>query len=80
MKGNSIKPFESVRAILCGSENIYKPQRRLLKDVFKGRVYSWYGHSEQVSLAGECEKSSYYHIFPEYGITELIGQRFRNFL
>ena len=24
-------------------------------------------------LAGECEKSTYYHIFPEYGIVELIG-------
>lgn len=73
MKENSIKPFDSVKAILCGSENIYEPQRRLLEDVLKCRVYSWYGHSEQTVLAGECERSSYYHIFPEYGIVELIG-------
>jgi len=74
MKENSITAFESVIAILCGSENIYEPQRRLLEDGFKCRVYSWYGHTEQAVLAGECEKSRYYHIFPEYGIVELIGK------
>ncbi|PKL54854.1 MAG: CoF synthetase, partial [Methanomicrobiales archaeon HGW-Methanomicrobiales-6] len=35
--------------------------------------FSWYGNSEQTVLAGECEESTRYHIFPEYGIVELIG-------
>lgn len=73
MKENDIKPFPSVKAMLCGSENLYPSQHELLEDVFKCRVYSWYGHAEQAVLAGECEKSTYYHIFPEYGIMELIG-------
>ncbi|NMA10746.1 MAG: phenylacetate--CoA ligase family protein, partial [Methanomicrobiales archaeon] len=38
------------------------------------RVFSWYGNSEQTVLAGECEESTHYHIFPEYGIVELIGR------
>lgn len=74
MKKNNIKKFESVKAILCGSENIYPAQRRLLEDVFDCRVFSWYGHSERVVLAGECEVDNGYHIFPEYGAFELVDK------
>jgi phenylacetate-CoA ligase len=73
MKGNNINPFCSVKGLLCGSENIYTWQRKMLEEVLQCRVYSWYGHTEIVALAGECEFSTYYHLFPEYGITELIG-------
>jgi len=74
MKENNIKKSPSVKAILCGSENLYSWQRKLLEEVFRCRIYSWYGHTEKCCLAGECEKSNYYHIFPEYGYTELIGK------
>jgi phenylacetate-CoA ligase len=74
MKENNIEPFSSVRAILCASENLYPGQRELLEDVFQCRVYSWYGQAENVVLAGECEQSHYYHIFPEYGITEFVRE------
>lgn len=74
MKQNGVEPFPSVRAILCSSENLYPTQRRLLEDTFQCRVYSWYGHAERTVLAGECELSNYYHVFPEYGITELVRE------
>jgi phenylacetate-CoA ligase len=74
MKEHDIEPFPGVKAILCGSENLYPWQRELLEEVFQCRVYSWYGLSEMAVLAGECEKSTYYHIFPEYGIVELNGK------
>ena len=74
MRENNIQPFPTVKAILCGSENLYPWQRELLEEVFQCRIFSWYGHSEMAALAGECEKSSYYHIFPEYGIVELNGK------
>lgn len=74
MKEHNIEPFPSVIALLCGSESLYTWQRQLLEEVFQCRVYSWYGHSEQAVLAGECEKSTYYHIFPEYGFIELIDK------
>jgi phenylacetate-CoA ligase len=73
MKENNIAPFSTVKALLLGSENLYSWQRELLEEVLQCRVYSWYGNTEQTVLAGECEVSSYYHIFPEYGIVELIG-------
>jgi phenylacetate-CoA ligase len=72
MKGNNMQPFPSIRAILCQSENMYPWQRQLLEQVFQCRVYSWYGHTEQAVLAGECEKSVHYHLNPEYGITEIV--------
>jgi len=74
MKENNVAFFPSVKAVLCGSENLYSWQRELLENIFRCRVYSWYGHAERAALAGECEKSIYYHIQPEYGIVELIGR------
>ncbi len=74
MREHGIEPFPTVKAILCGSENLYPWQRDLLTEVFGCRVFSWYGNSEQTVLAGECEESTHYHIFPEYGIVELIGR------
>ena len=73
MRQNQVEPFESVKAILCGSENLYPWQRELLGNSFHCRIYSWYGHAEKAALAGECENSNYYHVFPEYGIFELVG-------
>lgn len=72
MKENNITSFPTVKALLLGSENLYSWQRELLEEVFQCRVYSWYGHTEMTVLAGECEVNSYYHIFPEYGVVELI--------
>ena len=72
MKSNNIKPFPSIKAVLCGSENIYPWQRELLKEVFQCRIYSWYGQTEMCVLAGECEHSNSYHVFPEYGFVELL--------
>ena len=69
---NGLSPIRSVKAILAGSENLFPAQRELLEDVFDCRVYSWYGHGEIVALGGECEVSHDYHMFPEYGVLELV--------
>lgn len=74
MEQNDMEPFPTVKALLLGSENIYDFQRKLLERVFNCRVFSWYGHGERAVLAGECEYRTYYHVFPEYGVTELIGK------
>ena len=49
-------------------------QRQLIKKAFNARLFTWYGQSEQVVLAGECEESEVYHIYPQYGITELVDE------
>jgi phenylacetate-CoA ligase len=66
------KPLLGLRAVLCGSENIYDGQRHQIEQAFQSRVFSWYGQSEVVCLAGECEHDGRLHIFPQYGITELL--------
>lgn len=72
---NKIKiNVNGLKAILCGSENMYDYQRKKIRQAFGVRVYSWYGHSEQCCLAGECEQSGYYHIFSEYGYSEIINR------
>ena len=53
MKEHGIEPFPTVKAALCGSENLYPWQRNLLEEAFCCRVFSWYGNSEQTMLAGE---------------------------
>ena len=39
-------------AVLCGSERLTIPQKRLLERVFHCRVYRWYGHAERVVTGG----------------------------
>ena len=74
MREHGTEPFPTVKAVLCGSENLYPWQRSLLTETFGCRVFSWYGNSEQTVLAGECEESTHYHIFPEYSVVELTGR------
>ena len=71
---NDVKGLPRIKGLLLASENLYPGQRKPLEEAFKARVFSWYGQSEKVILAGECEFSSYYHVFPEYGYTELLGR------
>ncbi len=59
-----------LRGLLCGSERLTLPQKRLLERVFDCRVYRWYGHSERVVLAGEGEHSELFYFWPTYGFVE----------
>jgi phenylacetate-CoA ligase len=74
MRENKIESFASLKAVLVGGENVFPWQHKLWEEVFQRRVYTWYGHSEMAVLAGECEVSKRYHLFPQYGYTELIDQ------
>jgi len=73
VKENNIH-FPFLRGILCSSEQFYPDQRKLIEDAFNTKVYSWYGHGESTTLAGECELNTDYHLFFEYGYTELIDE------
>jgi len=74
MLERSLPPFKSLKAVLCSSEAFYPGQRELLQNAFQCRIFSWYGQGEMVALAGECEVSPLYHIYPEYGIVELVDE------
>lgn len=72
MKRRGDRPLEGLKVILAGSENLYPAQRELLEEVFQCRVYSWYGHAEVSCMAGGCDHSNLYHVWSEYGYTELV--------
>lgn len=67
------KRIPGIRGILLASEAIYEDQRQVIEEVFGGRAFSWYGHSERLILAGECEHTNAYHHFPDYGYLEMIA-------
>jgi phenylacetate-CoA ligase len=74
IKKNNLGVFPSVKAIICQSETLYEWQRDLLEETFQCPVHDQYGLREQAVLGVTCDHSKYYHMFPEYGIVELIGK------
>jgi phenylacetate-CoA ligase len=73
MLDHGMAPLAGLAGVLCGSENLYDWQRPLIEAALGGRAYSWYGQSERVCLAGECEHDRRLQVFPQYGYTELIA-------
>jgi len=65
---------KNIQGIIAESEIVYPEQRRMVKDVFKCRLFSCYGHSEKLVLAAGCEKSDDYHIWPTYGYFEMLDE------
>lgn len=61
-----------LKAIMLGSENIYDEQINLIEKAFDTKVHTWYGQAERVCLAPWSKHSKLFHVFPQYGLTELI--------
>jgi phenylacetate-CoA ligase len=70
---DSHRHFPPVKGVLCASEELYDFQKKMLREVFDARVFSHYGHYELAALAGYCEFEDVYHVLPQYGYVELIG-------
>ena len=66
-------PIKGLKVVLAGSENVYPEQRRVVEQAFGARLYSWYGHAESGAMAGGCEINNAYHVYSEYGYTELLA-------
>lgn len=60
------------KAIMLGSENVYDEQIQFIEKAFNTRVHTWYGQAERVCLASWTKNSRLFHVFPQYGLTELI--------
>lgn len=65
------------QALLLGSEQVSVAQREHLAAAYAAPAYSWYGQSEKVLLGGECSASRSYHLFPSYGVAELLDEQDR---
>jgi phenylacetate-CoA ligase len=60
------------RGLLLGSENLYPAQRELLERAFGCRAFAYYGHTEKCLMGAGCERSDDYHLFPQYGVLEVL--------
>jgi len=65
----------NIVGILAGSENVYPEQRAYVEKVLGVRYFAWYGHSEKLVLAAECEYTTDYHVWPTYGHFELLDEQ-----
>lgn len=74
IKQYKLKINFELKAILFASEIAYEWEREIVKQVFNCRIFDFYGSSERVVLAAECEKTQIYHCLPQYGITEFDSQ------
>jgi phenylacetate-CoA ligase len=64
----------SVRAFLLSSETLRADTRELVERVFRKRVWAHYGQAEHLILGGACEHSDDYHLWPSYGLAELLTE------
>ncbi len=62
-----------VHAIFSYSEPLYPDQRRLIEERFQCKVFDWYGLSERVASAAQCERTDGYHVSAEKTIVEIIN-------
>ncbi len=67
-----LPPLTRLKMIHQSGEMMFPEQRDRFKKAFGARAFSTYGQSECTVLASECEQSSDYHVFPEYGVTEIV--------
>ncbi len=63
----------TARFAFMGSENVYDWQLERCREVFPNtRIFTWYGHTEKAIFAPWCEGSQHYHVWPFYGICEVL--------
>jgi phenylacetate-CoA ligase len=74
MKKNNNSSVSTLKAIICSGETLYDWQREVLEQIYQCKVYAYYNQREQTVFAGTCGLSNFYHIYPQFGITELIGK------
>jgi len=74
MKKNNLEGFPSLEVIVCHAETLSDWQQDFLKKMFNCQIYNQYGLREYAALGCTCKHSNYFHMFPEFGIVELIGK------
>lgn len=74
IQDNGLKINHKFEAIMFGSEPLYDFQKELIQEVFNTKLCFWYGATEKVILAGNCEFDDRFHVYPQYGITEIIDK------
>ncbi|MBE7414105.1 MAG: phenylacetate--CoA ligase family protein [Deltaproteobacteria bacterium] len=62
------------KAVITSSETLYDFQRELIEKSFGCRVFDYYALAERTVFASECSAHCGNHLYPEYGITEVLDR------
>ncbi|CCO48257.1 hypothetical protein VIBNISOn1_480056 [Vibrio nigripulchritudo SOn1] len=75
MLDNQIDRPKHLFDVICfGSEPLFSFQLEVINRIFKEPKSILYGSTEKVVYAANCSQSDKYHIFPQYGVTEIIKE------
>jgi len=64
----------NLQGIFCHGELLDSVQKKFLEDTYHCPVFDQYGHREQCVFATTCKDSSYYHVYPSYGLVEILDK------
>jgi len=67
--------FDSLRLIMCSSEDLQDYQREFLRSYYGVPVCNLYGNSERTVIAANCPCSDLMHFYPQYGFVEILDSR-----
>ncbi len=62
------------KGFLPSSEGMGHEEVEYIRKVLNCPILSFYGHTERLLIAGQCEKSEAYHVEPLYGYCELVDE------
>jgi phenylacetate-CoA ligase len=65
------------RSVVCASETLHSYQRDRIESAFKAKVWDWYGLTELVGNASQCERHEGYHVSMEQGCLEVLDENDR---
>lgn len=66
--------YPNLKAIFCHGERLDYWQKKYFEHTYKCNVFDQYGHREQCVFATTCNESNMYHIYPTYGIVEILDK------
>lgn len=75
LENGPFKELSTLKAVLLGSEMSFDWQLKIIDEALGARIVRWYGQTEKVSFATECQLGSGYHVIPTYGLTEVLDGR-----
>jgi phenylacetate-CoA ligase len=75
LKENELNLSHTFSVICLGSEPLLTYQKKLIDEIFKAPVCHWYGQGEKVVFASSIPEKEGFHIYPQYGYTEILNER-----
>ena len=74
LKRNHLSMPSSIAGVAYSSDPMGPKEIQFIRQNFCENIISLYGQTERVTMGVTCEKSDRFHLFPNYGFTELIRE------